>query len=723
MTPTPRTGRRDDRAVSNQVAVVLLIGVVITGSVVVGLVGTESLTELKQQVQGESSEKTMREVDARVSSLAIESSRTQTTLDFGDQSSGDIHVSHRGFVNVSVNRRVDCSANVSLSSVRVDRGGGDVRAYEMGGIWVRNDGGSAMTSPPQLRYDDGGISLTVTNFSGTINEQQEVIRRNITATDDANSRIRRTLQHEECARPDNVTVTVRSDFHEAYYSYMRGEFDYTSIDHYAGNRTVRVYLNQSKLPRTTNDSANQVVNLSGAPYHDLEVTDNSVAVQKNASVNYSFAMRPVATGVDVQEVHDFEDQTIYREPIDVVFVVDESGSMDYSAASGDPKYEETREAMRTFLGQLNGSRDRAALVGFYENTDRWAHYYLTDGDYLTNDFSEMNDTFDGTEHDGGTNISAGVEYAERLLDLKSNDSRKKVVIVLTDGENTAYDYDVDGDGWDEDLDDGTEYWADQSAESGADVYTIGFGSDPGDVDRDLLEDMTNSSGGRYYFAENGTELDQVFRDIARQVTSTKAIARPPVSVNVTTANHSYYPQISGNASYVANATGRNNSAVKNVNDPTAPEFSFALTVPDGANVSMTSVSYSCQRWEATDQVVVNDSTNESYIVTRCSDLNESSRERLQPSNVSVYTDGDNVSALVSQREAWFQEDLNASLEPYKNGTTLTLPSNQAIVVFDYEDDDKADKRIVMLLQMGYAESQRSTDSVVQMRVNNVTIKD
>jgi Mg-chelatase subunit ChlD len=445
-------------------------------------------------------------------------------------------------------------------------------------------------------------------------------------------------------------------------------------------------------------------------------------------------MRPIATGVDVKEIHDFEDQTIYRQPLDVVFVIDESGSMNDYAASGDKKYIEARKSVRTFLGELNESRDRAAIVGFEAETDKprgKIRFHLTDGNYFSNDFDQINtSTLNEIQPRGGTSINGGMREGSTLLDLKSNDSRKKVVIVLTDGKNDvdsspggSGDYTYSFNGGTITMDEASVYWADQAAENGADVYTVGFASSASAVNSTVLKNMTYSSDGRYYFADNGTSLKDVFKDIAREVTSTEAIARPPVSVNVTTANSSFYPQISGNTSYVANGTGTNNSEVLNVNDPTAPEFSFALTVPDGENVSMTALSYSCDRWEATSQTVVNSSVNETYIVTRCAQLNESSEERLQPSNVSVYTDGDNVSALVNQREAWFQGDLNQSLQPYMNGTNLTLPSNQAVVVFDYKDDDKADKRIVMLLQMGYAESQRSTDSVVQMRVNNVTVKD
>lgn len=377
--------------------------------------------------------------------------------------------------------------------------------------------------------------------------------------------------------------------------------------------------------------------------------------------------------------------------------------------------------MRTFLGLINESRDRVGLIGFYAPADNNAHFYFTNGRYLASDFDAMNASIGTTNANGGTYLNAGMRDAASLLELVSNSSRQKVIIALSDGENNNEDVEINGISMT--LDEASEYWANRSADNGATVYTIGFEEDRSNINEDMLDRMTHSSGGSYYYAENGTELNDVFRNIAAEVTETEAIARPPVSVNVSTGSQAYYPQIGGNTSYVANATGPNGERVLNVNDPTAPDFSFALTVPDGTNVSMNTMAYTCDRWEATSRTVVNESTNKTYIVTRCAELNESSEEVLEPSNAAIYTDGDDISSLVDEREAWFQADLNETLAPYRNGTTVDLPSNRAIVVFDYEDDDKADNRLVMLFQLGYAESQQSSGSIVQMNVNNVSVGD
>lgn len=97
--------------------------------------------------------------------------------------------------------------------------------------------------------------------------------------------------------------------------------------------------------------------------------------------------------------------------------------------------------------------------------------------------------------------------------LRGRDSRKRVLILLTDGANTA--------GMIEPLE-----AADLAAREGLRIYTIGVGADEmlireffgirrvnpsADLDEDALKHIAATTGGRYFRARDTKELDEIYR--------------------------------------------------------------------------------------------------------------------------------------------------------------------------------------------------------------------
>jgi len=711
-----RTGRR---AVSNQVAVIVLLGMVMSGAAVVLLTGESAVRDVEDQVRDEASDEAIREVHSRVSSLAFDDEDDRTTLDFGERPMTDVWVSREGYLNLTLNGPGGCSANVSLSSIRYEsRSSGEI-GYEMGGLWEREGNATAMKLPPSIRAENGTMTLTVQNITGRINNQQEPAWKLIEASNNRTETVRSRLFAGDCARPDNVTLTVQSDYYAGWHDYLQEELDYTDLDRYDGNRTVVAFMNASTLPRAADDDRNQVVDLNGTDYVNVTVDNGTLEVEKNTSVEYPVAVIPLANGAESGDVRSFDDDTVYRPDLDVVFVVDESGSMQWNAdpscsTACQSKLEAAQEAMKAFNGKLNQSRDRAGLVGFFHHSSDESRYHLAGGRYLTDDFSLLNDTIDDDlEANGGTYMHAGLRKGTALMDLRSNSSRDKVMILLSDGENSCSCHDDD-----------TKYWAEKAAENGVTIYSIGFGEDSY-LNEPLLEEVANTSGGSYYHAENSSELDAVFDDIAREVTETRAVTRSPMSMNLSLeGGETFYPQINGDTSHLANGTAPSGEGILNVNDPTAPErFSFSLTVEDGENVSMSAMAFDCKQWAETDRTVTNASTNVTHTVVRCAEINDSSVSAVDPSNVTVYRDGENVSALLSNDSAWWQSDLrNDTFQPYlENGTeTLDLASNQAIAVFDYEDTGDAHDRLIVLVEIGRPDTVEAR-SVVRLSISDIEV--
>jgi len=116
----------------------------------------------------------------------------------------------------------------------------------------------------------------------------------------------------------------------------------------------------------------------------------------------------------------------------------------------------------------------------------------------------------------GTAIGLGLATAiNRLLE---SDAKSKVIILLTDGENNAGDTDP-------------LTAAAVAKENKICVYTIGVGKDgtapypvqtpfgtitqemPVKIDEELLTQIANETGGKYYRAKNENELEFIYKEI------------------------------------------------------------------------------------------------------------------------------------------------------------------------------------------------------------------
>ncbi|WP_158853296.1 VWA domain-containing protein [Halorhabdus sp. CUG00001] len=170
------------------------------------------------------------------------------------------------------------------------------------------------------------------------------------------------------------------------------------------------------------------------------------------------------------------------QPVDVQFIIDSSGSMDWN----DPQ-EFRKQAAKEFVGALVDG-DRAGVVDF----DGDAHV----AQQLTTDFGAVNVTIENLDARGGTNIGAGVGKANQHFATASNDSRAKVAILLTDGQG-----------------EGGRAQARTAADRNITIHTIGFGG----ADGNKLSDIASITGGSYHYVEDASELPNVFSRVAEEV--------------------------------------------------------------------------------------------------------------------------------------------------------------------------------------------------------------
>ncbi|MFC7197071.1 hypothetical protein ACFQL4_24520 [Halosimplex aquaticum] len=260
---------------------------------------------------------------------------------------------------------------------------------------------------------------------------------------------------------------------------------------------------------------------------------------------------------------------------------------------------------------------------------------------------------------------------------------------------------------------------------GTTIHTIGFG-DKNYIDQDVLKDINGSTGGRYYFADNASRLDDIFEDIATRISSTRQIARMPTSTSLQTgAGRTYAPQIAGDTDRIAVNTS-DGTQYLNINDPTAPTlFSHSFALADNESLSFNASTYNCAEWRGTG--ITRSHNGSTYQVTRCTNMTTQD-ETLGADNATMFRDGDNMTSfLEGDSPAWWQEDVEEAIDSRSdvrlNSTSniVHMKSNQALVVLDYPDGTNSTNRLALLYQIGLAESEAKPEGVINIRVNNVKV--
>lgn len=219
-----------------------------------------------------------------------------------------------------------------------------------------------------------------------------------------------------------------------------------------------------------------------------------------------------------------EDSRIRRDGIAIVMAVDTSSSMaalDLSVGGRErDRLVAVKEVFETFVKKRLD--DAIGLVSFARYADTRSPLTLDHGNLLA--AARAVELTPSRTRDDGTAIGDGLALAvERLAASKA---RSKVAILLTDGEDNA-----------------SQISPDEAAvlarEAGVKVYAIGAGTvgvapvritDPDtgasqlvqvqvSIDEDLLRAIAESTGGRYFRADDAAALDAIYDEIDRLETT------------------------------------------------------------------------------------------------------------------------------------------------------------------------------------------------------------
>ena len=176
------------------------------------------------------------------------------------------------------------------------------------------------------------------------------------------------------------------------------------------------------------------------------------------------------------------------------------------------RIEVAKRAAKAFVG-LTQYSDRVGVVNFSGNATILLN--LTYDKYLVNQTIDSINAVSalipytgkgmGGKHKtlpinySATNIAAGIEDAIKMLDAYGRKNAVKVIILLTDGWRNTGDDPV--------------YWAEVARSRGYLVYTVGIGG----ANVNELKEIAEAGGGKYYYAHNGSELVEIYKDIYRDV--------------------------------------------------------------------------------------------------------------------------------------------------------------------------------------------------------------
>ncbi|MGM0842256.1 MAG: S-layer homology domain-containing protein [Bacillota bacterium] len=188
-----------------------------------------------------------------------------------------------------------------------------------------------------------------------------------------------------------------------------------------------------------------------------------------------------------------DDEESTNKPLDLVFVIDSSGSM----LDNDPENLRLKAAKDVIDSLADGDQvgivgDQGAVVDF----DSYAS--LLQG--LTDDKELLKDAVDKIDSNGGTNIGSGVSKALTELDKSGRNDAIQAILLLTDGVGYYSDsYTI------------------KAKNAGVKIFTVGLGEN---IDASLLKDIADETGGDFYQTLEAEELSTIFtkaKDVAQEL--------------------------------------------------------------------------------------------------------------------------------------------------------------------------------------------------------------
>ena len=208
-------------------------------------------------------------------------------------------------------------------------------------------------------------------------------------------------------------------------------------------------------------------------------------------------------------------RTDISEGVDIVVVVDRSGSMQHKdMAAGRTRLDVVKDVVADFVarrtGDTAGAADKVALLSFARFPELLCPFTL-DADAIQGFLANVQLANSAAE--GGTAI--GSALAKAVAVLTDSEAKSRIVVLLTDGENTVFDIQP-------------MEAAELAAEEGIKVYTIfaakyqyeydpfrGWRATNREPDTRELRAIAELTGASFFRARDGEDLERIYAEIER----------------------------------------------------------------------------------------------------------------------------------------------------------------------------------------------------------------
>jgi Mg-chelatase subunit ChlD len=232
------------------------------------------------------------------------------------------------------------------------------------------------------------------------------------------------------------------------------------------------------------------------------------SVERNQLVTINYSLDPSGTHTVTQT----------RDAVDIAFVADVSGSMDYHMNKTDSRTPIRIDILKSVSATLTNKfktvnmGDRLGLIKFSSAASK-----VLD---LSTDYTNVQTEINKLSAGGSTNIDDGLAKAKTMLTAAGTKAVKQIIL-LTDGKATVWTDEKDGnkqkDG-EASAASAARADADVLAGLGIKVYTIALAT-PGseEIDLDLLQYIATKTGGTAYQASSASQLSTIFDNIATTI--------------------------------------------------------------------------------------------------------------------------------------------------------------------------------------------------------------